>query len=127
MNDQSETFRAYYKGDIVFVSNGRWLHPLFEFEEYLSQHSFDRSQIFVEDTIIGKAAAILICRLGIRSLKAGIMSRLGEKVFQDAGVTFEAGRFVDRILCQTEDLLQDEEDFDRAYRMLRERAGNPVG
>ena len=126
MNERPETFRAYYKGEIVFVSNGNWLHPLFEFEEYLSGHSFNRSQVAVEDTIIGKAAAILICRLGIRELKAGTMSRLGEDVLKENDVSYEAERFVDRILCQTEGLLENEDDFERAYLMLRERAGNPV-
>ena len=36
----------------------------------------------MEDTIIGKAAAILICRLGIKKVKVGTLSRLGEAVFK---------------------------------------------
>ena len=126
MNERADTLRTYYRGELIFSSNGRWLHPLFEFEDYLAGHSFNLDQITVEDTIVGKAAAILICRLGITQVKAGTLSRVGEAVLRDMHVSYTFERLVDKIFCQTEDLLQDEDDFDQAYALLRERAGKPV-
>jgi hypothetical protein len=76
----------------------------------------------VEDTIVGKAAAMLFCRLGINSIEAGILSRLGEKVLKENKVRYSFGSLVDRISCQTEEILASVDEFDVAYSILAERA-----
>ena len=123
MDERADTLRAYHDGEPVFTSNGNWLHPLFELEGFIAEHSYDPGEIFVEDTIIGKAAAVLVCRLGIRKLKVGTLSRLGESVLESRGVDYSYDRLVDRIFCQTEELLETIEDFDETYDLLCERAG----
>ncbi len=123
MEARADTLSAYYNGKLIFTSNGNWLHPLFELERYLDDHSYPAADIHVEDTIIGKAAAVLICRMGIKSLKVGTLSRLGEQVLKDENVDYTYNIMVDRVFCQTEDLLESIGDFDEAYALLCERAG----
>jgi hypothetical protein len=123
MEPRADTLTAYYNGKPIFTSNGNWLHPLFELERYLAAHSYDAADIHVEDTIIGKAAAILICRMGIKSLKVGTLSVLGERVLKDESVDYAYDTMIDRVFCQTEDLLEAVDDFDEAYGLLCERAG----
>ena len=122
METRADTLTAYYAGKPIFTSNGNWLHPLFELERYLEAHSYDPAELHVEDTIIGKAAAILICRMGIRSIKVGTLSRLGEHVLKNQKVAYDYDKLVDRIFCQTEDILGTVDDFEEAYALLCERA-----
>ena len=83
MTTQHEpTLTVLYEGSSIFTSHGKWLHPLFELEDYLAEHPIEPAQLLLQDKIIGKAAALLIRRLGFRTVKAGILSRLGEAVLQ---------------------------------------------
>jgi zinc transport system ATP-binding protein len=122
MEDRADTFTAYHNGKPIFTSNSNWLHPIFELEQYLAKHTYDIGDIHVEDTIIGKAAAILLCRIGISSVDVGILSRLGEQVLKSRNVRYTSGKLVDRISCETEDILEPIDDFDEAYVILQERA-----
>jgi hypothetical protein len=79
--------------------------------------------LILQDKIIGKAAALLILRMGFRTVKAGILSRLGEAVLQRHGIVYTYEQFVDRIHCQTEELLATLEDPEEAYRLVKIRAG----
>lgn len=122
MNDREDTLRAFNKGELIFTSNGKWLYPLFELEKHLQAHKFAGEDLYVEDDIVGKASALLICRMGIRKVLAGILSRPAESVFQKAGVEYDFKEKVERILCQTEELLAEIDDPDRAFLILKERA-----
>ena len=77
----------------------------------------------VEDKIVGKAAALLLVRLGIRNLRAGVLSELGRDVLKRFHVQYSAGLTVRRIDCQTEILLAEVEDPEQAYRIVAARAG----
>ncbi len=92
----------------VFTSTGKWLHPLFELEDYLAEHGLEPVNLILQDKIIGKA---------------DILSRLGEAVLQRHGIAYSYEELVDRIHCQTEELLADVEDFEEAYRLVKIRAG----
>jgi hypothetical protein len=122
VNDREDTLRAFYKGELIFTSNGKWLYPLFELEKHLQAHKFAGEDLYVEDDIVGKASALLICRMGIRKVLAGILSKPGEGVFQNAGVEYDYKQKVERILCQTEDLLAEIDDPEKANIILKERA-----
>ena len=117
------TLRAYYDGRQVFSSVGKWLHPLFELEEFLSTVSYPPENVLVEDKIVGKAAALLLVRLGIRGVKAGVLSELAKAVLERCGVRFSFTTIVERIDCRTEMLLADVEDPEQAYRIVKARAG----
>ena len=120
---QEPTLTVFRNGTPIFTSHGKWLYPLFELEEYLADHAFQPENLILQDKIIGKAAALLIHRLGFRTIKAGILSRRGEAVLQRYESAYSYELLVDRILCQTEDLLAEVEDPEEAYQLVKVRAG----
>jgi zinc transport system ATP-binding protein len=120
---QEPTLTVFRNGTPIFTSNSKWLHPLFELEAYLADHPIQPENLILQDKIIGKAAALLIHRLGFRTVEAGILSRLGEAVLQRYGIAYTYELLVDRIHCQTETLLADVEDPGEAYRLVQVRAG----
>lgn len=115
------TLTVFSEGRPIFTSHGRWLHPLFELEAYLATQPVDPARLLLEDTIIGKAAAMLTYRLGFRTVKAGILSRLGAVVFQRYGVAYTYAQLVERIHCQTETLLANVDDPEEVYRLIQAR------
>ena len=122
MEERADTLTAYHDGKPIFTSNGNWLYPLFELESYLAKQTFDPREIRVVDTIIGKAAAILLCRIGIGAVEAGILSKPGERVFKSREVDYTFGELVDLIACATEEILSPIDDFEEAYEILLARA-----
>jgi hypothetical protein len=121
--EQAPTLTVLYEGSPIFTSHGKWLHPLFELEAYLADHPIQSENLILQDKIIGKAAALLIYRLGFRTVKAGVLSRLGEAVLLRYGIAYTYGQLVDRIHCQTEELLATVEDPEEAYQLVKVRAG----
>ena len=117
------TLTVFHNGTPIFTSDGKWLHPLFELEDYLAEHAFQPDHLILQDKIIGKAAALLIHRLGFRTVLAGILSRLGEAVLQRHGIVYTYEQLVERIHCQTEELLATGEDPEEAYQLVKVRAG----
>ena len=120
---QEATLTVLHESTPIFTSHGKWLHPLFELEAYLAEHPIQPEDLILQDKIIGKAAALLIYRLGFRTVKAGILGRLGEAVLQRYGIAYTYEQLVDSIHCQTEDLLAEVEDPEAAYQLVRVRAG----
>jgi hypothetical protein len=59
--------------------------------------------------------------LGFRTVKAGILSRLGAVVFQRYGVAYTYAQLVERIHCQTETLLANVDDPEEVYRLIQAR------
>jgi len=119
---QAPTLTVLHNGTPIFTSSSKWLHPLFELEDYLADHAFQPENLILQDKIIGKAAALLIHRLGFRNVKAGILSRRGEAVLQRHGMVYTYEQLVDRIHCQTEELLATVEDPEEAYQLVKVRA-----
>ncbi len=111
------------RGKLIFQSYGNWLHPLFELEDFLGMNDHPLAEMLLRDKIIGKAAALLIVRLGIRQVEAGLLSRLGENTLKANGIRYTFRERVDRISCQTEELLKSCDDPDKAYGILAKRAG----
>jgi hypothetical protein len=123
MVGKETTLTVCHNGTPIFTSHGKWLHPLFELEDYLAEHPIQPENLILQDKIIGKAAALLIHRLGVRIVKAGILSRLGEAVLQRHGIAYTYELLVDRIHCQTEELLAAVEDPEEVYQLVKVRAG----
>jgi zinc transport system ATP-binding protein len=120
---QEPTLTVFHNGTPIFTSDGKWLHPLFELEDYLAEHAFQPDNLILQDKIIGKAAALLILRMGFHTVKAGVLSRLGEAVLQRHGIVYSYDQLVDRIHCQTEELLATVEEPEEAYQLVKVRAG----
>lgn len=108
----------------LFTSRGKWLHPLFELEDYLCRRKdLKLENLLLEDKIIGKAAAVLAVRLGIRKIKAHLISELGKKYLEEKGINLSYINITDRIACRTEEILLEVSDPEEAYRELSKRAG----
>jgi len=123
MAGKATTLTVFCNGTPIFTSYGKWLYPLFELEAYLADHAVQPENLILQDKIIGKAAALLIHRLGFRIVKAGILSRLGEAVLQRHGMAYSYEQLVERIHCQTEELLATVEDPEEGYQLVKARAG----
>ena len=123
MSERPDSLRVYYDDRIVFSVDGRWLHPLFALEEHLAENKYDKARLRVHDTVVGKAAAMMLVRMGVRAVHAGIMSTLAEAVFMSSGVSYGADEVVERIDCRTEHILKDVEDPEQAHAILKARAG----
>ncbi len=110
-------------GLIIHEDSGKWLHPLFNAEDFLLNESPAAGDILLQDKIAGRAAAVLITRMGFKRCFIEIVSRLAMEVFERYEVECTCGQLVDRIFCRTEDLITGDMDNEAVYRMLRERAG----
>ena len=121
--ENEPTLTVFHDEVPIITSYGKWLHPLFELADFLADHSMQSENLTLQDKIIGKAAALLIHRLGFRTVQAGILSRLGEDVLQRHDSVYTYGQLVDRIHCQTEELLAEVEDPEKTYCLLKVRAG----
>jgi len=120
---QEPTLTVLYEGSPIFTSHGKWLHPLFELEEYLAEHAFQPDKLILQDKITGKAAALMIHRLVFCTVKAGVLSKLAAVVLQRYEIAYTYEHLVDRIHCQTEELLATVEDPEEAYQLVKVRAG----
>ena len=117
------TLSVYHEGHPIFTSTGKWLHPLFELEEFLNTAPCQPATLVVADKIVGKAAALLLVRIGIRRIEAGVLSKLGMSVLERYGVNYSYSQLIERIDCKSEALLATVEDPEQAYRCIRERVG----
>ena len=124
-------------GKILFSSSKKWLHPLFELEEFLRLHAKNgntfgfeggliasSADLFLRDRIIGHAAAFLIIRLGISKVETNIVSRRALSLLNANAVSIEAIETLDVIKCITEDLLIGILEPDKVYSILTERRAN---
>ena len=116
-----------HNGTPVFTSDQHWLHPLFEFEDFLSSGSWAPGELFLSDKIAGKAAACLIVYLGVRRCHIELLSERAIPVFRANGIEFTYDRLVEHIQCRTEDLITDSMSIADSYLFLRKRAGRVKG
>jgi hypothetical protein len=110
-----------YRGEnLIFFSNDKWLYPLFELEKFIHHKSIKSEEIFVRDKIIGKAAAFIIIYLGIKEVKAELMSILAKDLFDQHFINYKFEKLIERIDCKTENLLEQETDPRSAYKKILE-------
>lgn len=117
------TLEVYLDGKLIFHSDGKWLHPLFELENFLRQQNYDPESLILKDKIVGRAAALLQIYLGIKSVHAGLMSNLAKEVFDHFQINYEYENLVERIQCRTEELLKNEYDPQKAFEMIMKLVG----
>ncbi|MGQ9561152.1 MAG: DUF1893 domain-containing protein [Candidatus Oleimicrobiaceae bacterium] len=112
-----------YQGEcLVFASDSKWLYPLFELERFLKAQGLEPASLLVHDKIVGRAAALLLVRLGIQQVAADLLSKMGQEVLERFHVRYEFRTLVERVFCKTEELLAGEFDPEKAYLVLAERA-----
>jgi zinc transport system ATP-binding protein len=115
------TFEAFNNGQCIFSSEKHWLYPIFEFEEFLQKWNGDRSTLIVRDKIIGRAAALLLIRLGIRQIHGLTISRLAIEILDYFRVHYTFDSEITRIACQTETILETSFDPEQAWQLIRDR------
>ena len=120
---ESPSLQVFQGDTCIFTHTGKWLHPLFALEQVLETHSFDPRELYLRDRIIGKAAALLIFRMGIRRVYGELISNLATEYLIPRAVDVDWGTKVPRIECRTEELLAAIDDPEEAYGELRGRAG----
>jgi hypothetical protein len=113
-------------GQEVFTSGGKWLYPLFELEDFLENKKIDPADLILEDKIIGRGAAVLIARLGIRKCHGRLVSEKALPVLEEYGVACTWDSLVPAIDCRTEVVLTDAMSLEEAYRELSLRAGRSL-
>ena len=119
-----------FDGDTqIFYSQSKWLHPIFEFEDFLKSYDGPRDNFRAWDSAIGKAAALLLIRLGVKQMHGELTSKLAveyvESVLGKDKITWDT--LVDRLMCQTEGQLESLTDSDEMYYLLRQRAKLVLG
>ena len=107
--------------DVLFTSERRWLHPLFELEAYCRATGTNPAGTLLVDRVTGRAAACLMARLGLPRLRTGILSRLAIPVLEAHGIACLAREIVDRLPCATESELEGIDDLETAYALLQTR------
>ena len=119
-------------GEPLYVSSGKWLHPLFDLLDAASpggpavagtssQALASAGDLFLRDRVIGRAAAFLILRAGIRHAWADVVSDGALSLFAAQGAFLGGTERVAAIGCMTEDLLRDVDDPDLAWALLLAR------
>lgn len=108
-------------GVSLFSSSGRWLYPLMELEQYLRDSGTDPAECLLHDKLVGKAAALLTARLGVRSLVTETLSAPAERVLQHHTINYYTRNRVPRIDCATEALLEEVDDPEIAYALIIDR------
>lgn len=121
--------KIFSSGTQIFYSESKWLHPIFEFETFLKSYEGPRENLTAWDSAIGKAAAVLLIRLGIHEMHGELVSNLAvqyvESVLGAGKITWDT--LVDRLMCQTESQLESLTDSDEMYYLLRQRAKLVLG
>lgn len=114
---------AVYQGTVlVFTSGSKWLHPLFELEQFLKESQFDPGTLSLHDTAAGLAAAALMARIGIPKVHINLISELALQSYSQHRIDVSWERKVDRLACKTEDILAPDMSLDDIYGTLRRRA-----
>ena len=120
---RDNSLEVHEAGRLIFASTGKWLYPLLELEEFLADNpAVDPATVRVKDKIVGRAAALLMVRMGLKQIHAALLSRLGLDALIGHGVDASYDTLVDQIQCQTEEILRNVADPDEAHRIIRKRA-----
>lgn len=111
------------KGSVCLTSDKRGIAPIMDFiKEGKTLRGYS-----VADVVVGKAAALLFVRSGIKAVYAKTLSASGKKVLDEYGIYYEYETLTDRIInrtgtdvCPMEKALKDIDDPDEAYKKLLE-------
>lgn len=102
----------------LFKSTKRWLHPLFDLETYLCDYSGDHKRLLLYDAVTGIASAFLVARLRIPLLITAVCSKRALPIITRYRIQLRAQTFIERISCQTEQLLSDARTIARAFSTI---------
>lgn len=135
------SLQIFDNDSLIFQSGGKWLYPLFEAENFLKTYKGPADCLSSHDTALGKAAALLSIRLGIKKINAELLSQNAlnfinqfnekntspsESFFKNGPVQVKYSNLVPKLMCATENLLEDfnssPDECQKMYFILRQRA-----
>lgn len=127
---QNTSLQVFNNDQLIFQSSGKWLHPLFEFEDFLKSYTGPKDQLASHDTTIGKAAAVLSIRAGIKKINAELLSEnaliyikeVNESLSPENQIQIKWTNLIPKLMCATENQLENLHDSDEMYFLLRQRA-----
>lgn len=115
---------AAVKGEEVYTSKLNGIAPLLQF---IAQGT-DLTGFSAADKIVGKAAALLMIKAGIKEVYGVTMSVYALPVFYAHGINFSYGQLVDGIvnragtgMCPMEKTVVDIDDPDLAFDALKKK------
>ena len=116
------TLQVFNHDTLIFSDSGRWLTPLFAFETFLLSYEGDRDCLSAHDTAAGKAAAVLMAKMGIKRAHINLLSSLALGYYQKQGIEISYETQIEKLACKTESLLEPMTEDLEMYRILRTRA-----
>ena len=108
--------------ELIFEDNGSWLHPLFKLEEFLNKNNLLTEGLFLKDKVIGRGAAVIIVKLGIKRCHGKLVSKRALPILKENQVEITWDKLINRIDCKTEELITTDLSISAAYNMLLRRA-----
>lgn len=109
------------KGDSILKHDGRGISPMMEYLErgiVLCGYS-------AADVIVGKAAAMLFVKAGIREVYGEVMSEAGAEFLDAHGIPYSYGTLTPKIInragtgiCPMEEAVTDITDCEKGYKKL---------
>lgn len=124
------SLQVFNNEELIFSSEKKWLHPLFELENFLKNFAGEKNNLSSHDSAIGKAAAVLSIRLGIKRIHAELISEIAKNFIEEYNknhpeteqVQFSYKTLVPKLMCATENQLENMSDINEMYFLLRQRA-----
>ncbi len=111
---------------MIFHSDRNWLYPLLELEEFVKKKDYDAQTLLVQDKIVGRAAALLLVRLNAGEVRAEKLSVSGKEVLDHYDIPYTHKELLHEVTCQTEKILLNELDPEKAYQVIRQRIRDQV-
>ncbi|MDE5592741.1 MAG: DUF1893 domain-containing protein [Clostridiales bacterium] len=112
------------KGGECLYSESRGIAPMMNF----IADGVDLSGYSVADVVVGKAAALLFVKCGIKNVFAKTLSQSAKSVLELYGITYEYETLTERIInragtdtCPMEKAVWDTSDPDEAYSTLKDK------
>ncbi|MDE5896839.1 MAG: DUF1893 domain-containing protein [Clostridia bacterium] len=116
---------ALCKGESMLYSDRRGIAPMLNF----IAEGVDLSGYSVADQVVGKAAAMLFVKCGVKAVYAKTLSRYGKAVLEEHGIFFEYEVLTNAIMnrtgtdiCPMEKTVMNTQDAEEAYRLLKQKA-----
>ncbi|WP_457565583.1 DUF1893 domain-containing protein, partial [Caldithrix abyssi] len=79
------------------------------------------AELLVKDKIIGRAAALILVYFGFKKMQGQTMSLLAREVLDYYKIDYTFERLIERVACQTEELLRTEWEGKTAYQLIKRR------
>lgn len=125
------SLQVFSNDELIFSSSGKWLNPLFELENFFKNNSISKENLSSHDSALGKAAAVLTIRLGIKKINTDLLSENAKKYIDEFNksiknpaekIQLNYNTLVPKLMCQTENQLENLFDSEQIYFLLRQRA-----